>query len=238
MDSIGSVLGTIGGDISKGIGAVAPILNPVSGILGTIRNVKGQGSQDALTQQMINYYKRMAALSNNPAALAAMIQQATQPLSGNLVQSVMNPVQAQLMERGLGTSPNIATGITSQALAPYELESQRMALEAVMSMLGLPVSAGRAVPSFKPTDTSSFWQQYLPGSTQGGYNPQTGVLKLPNGQSIYVGSPQTIDPSASPGMIPDLSGINLPQSTPDIFGGNPVPVSMPTVDNSASGMGA
>lgn len=121
-------------------------------IFGGIKNA------EAVNQQMA-YRKQMMDLANNPAALAAKINSLKQPLSTGLVEDVMNPVQAQLAERGLSASPAIATQVASQALAPYDQQAYNNATQAVMQMLGLPFSSSPNT-SFGSADTSGLWKQF------------------------------------------------------------------------------
>lgn len=202
MQALSGILGSIGGGLSKG----ASIASPIMSILGMIRNISGTSAQDKVMQQQAAYFKQMAELANNPAALAAKIAAVKQPLSAGLVADVMNPVQAQLAERGLSASPAIATQIASQSLAPFEQNSQQMAINAVMQMLGLPISAGAAVNQFKPSDTSGFWKQFLPGGGDSQVTSGAGVPFIGAGQGSF-------NPFDAPGLTGDI-----PPAGSDIIG--------------------
>lgn len=202
MDAIKNITG----GIDKVLKPVAAVASPVSSIMGLIRNLQGGGAQDALVKRMQGYQGQMQNLANNPAALAARIRSLQQPLSTGLTEDVMNQVQAQLSERGLATSPNIATAVTSEALAPYELQQQQTATQALMQLLGMPIEAGYSTPAFQPTDLTSFWKKYLPQDPASATNPSPGSNPGSTGMPI------------DPGLINnDIAGNNLPQVPPDLL---------------------
>lgn len=189
-----SALGTgMSSPTGKGASSLAQLLLGGSGILGNLFQ-----SKDAASRQ-----KMLDALSKNPALLSAMIRSATQPLQQGLVQDVTNKTQGQLAERGLGTSPQIAASVESQALAPYELKNEEIAQQEVMTMLGLDVGSPHALPG-GPSDTSGFWKLFQPQSTPGGGGGGGGISNYPIGGGPGGGGGGTGTPDYPPS--PDDTG--------------------------------
>jgi hypothetical protein len=133
-------------------------IKAITGIAGTGSNIIGGIKQGQEADQSINHSKMVAALLNNPALMSQKIAALKQPLSQGLVQDVTNTTQGQLAERGLGTSPQIAGAVESQALAPFEQKSQEDAINAFLGTLGI----SPPTPQFGKVDTSGFWNSFQP----------------------------------------------------------------------------
>lgn len=151
-------------NVSKGVGGA-------TGIIGLISNIINGNRASGVNQTAIDQQKMVAELTKHPELLAAKIAALRQPLSQGLTQSVGNDVQGQLAERGLSSSPQIATAIESQALAPYEQHSQDQAIQAFLGTLGQGTSSTEAAASTIPgkSDTSGFWNLFQP--SQGSSTP-------------------------------------------------------------------
>lgn len=178
---LSSITGALSGPTGSGISKLAQLLLGGAGIVGNIT----QSSAAAGRQKMLD------ELAKNPALLAQKIKALQQPLSTGLVQDVTNTTQAQLGERGLSTSPQIAAAVEGQALAPYEVKAQEDAQNAFFQSLGLDVGGAHSLPG-PPSDTSGFWKLFqsqatpspsTPGITypstpsdSGSGNPMEGVL--------------------------------------------------------------
>ena len=143
--------------------------------------VAGAGETGNVLQDIkANQYRDFVmGLLNNPQRLSAMIAKATQPLSGALTQSVENQVQGNVASRGLGQAPGIFASSESQALAPYYLQNQQEATNAIMTALGLPAGTFGKSTNLGPLFTSLFsGVKPLPGQAQ---TPSPG-LTLPTDQ--------------------------------------------------------
>lgn len=161
--------GALGGKTGQGIGDILKLVMGGSGILGNLLQSRSAANRQAM----------LDSLAKNPAKLAALINSAKQPLSQGLVQGVTNNAQAQLAERGLSSSPQIATAVESQALAPYELKAGEDAQSAVMSALGLDVAGPSALPG-GPSDTSSLWKLFQPQPGGGSSGAGGGISSYPS----------------------------------------------------------
>jgi hypothetical protein len=152
--------------------AISSIFNPgvmkgiqaTTGIGGLLSNILNSRKQGQVADQGIAHQKMVNALLANPALMSQKIAALRQPLSQGLVQSVTNDSQAQLAERGLGTSPQIAGAVEGQALAPFEQKSQEDAINAFLGTLGIGPSSTNAASGAIPgaTDTSGFWNTFSP----------------------------------------------------------------------------
>jgi len=127
-DSLGSIAKIVG------IGSAG------SGIIGNIINSITRGKQVGRLEDAEKKFANM-----KPEELAGLVSRAQQPLSQDLLQSVGNLVQADVAGRGLAESPGVFAATETQALAPYKIEQQKMALELVMKQLGLPIEYANAV---------------------------------------------------------------------------------------------
>src|SRR5260370_24051473 len=107
------------GSIAKifGIGSTG------AGIFGNILNSITRGREISNLQSA---EKRFAKLT--PEQLSGLVSRAEHPLSQDLLQSVGNAVQADVAGRGLAESPGVFAATETQALAPYKIQQQRIAL--------------------------------------------------------------------------------------------------------------
>ena len=197
--------------IFNAIKPVASVAAPVAGLVG---NLLGQQSQNAYTNQQTAYQAYLQNLAKNPAALSAMINKATLPLSGALVQGVNNQVQGDLASRGLSQAPGIFAATEEQALAPYLLSQQDQARQQVMQQLGL--GQGQQPPAVFPGQ-SNMTAALMQALKFGGSQPQSG-LTIPTIGTDYNPPPQVNTSgygSYPPGLTDILAGGGLPTFTGD-----------------------
>lgn len=152
-----------------------------AGLIGNIMNSITRGKAIGSLESAEN---KFASLT--PEQLAGLVSRAEQPLGQDLVEGVTNQVQADMATRGLSQAPGIFAAEESQALAPYKLQQQRMALELVMKQLGLPIEYAQAIL----------------GATQGGGTDITAALLMmmlrnqgSNSGGIISNDPNYLDPS-------------------------------------------
>lgn len=117
-----------------GVGSIGTSL--IGNIMNSITRGKAIGNLQSAE-------KKYASLT--PEQLAGLVSRAEQPLGQDLTQSVMNTVQADLGSRGLSQAPGIFGAEEAQALAPYKLQQQQMALQLVLKQLGLPIEYADAI---------------------------------------------------------------------------------------------
>ena len=167
---------------------VLPVASAGAGVVG---NLLGQHEQNAYTQQQTAYQKYLQDLAKNPAALSAMVNKATLPLSGALIQGINNSVQGDLASRGLSQAPGIFAATESQALAPYLLSQQDQARQQVLQSLGLGQGQQPGAQFPQPQNMTLALQQALqsikgasPQPTGGGSNQGGGLANYPYGQPI------------------------------------------------------
>ena len=158
-------------------------------------------------QKQQSYQNYLLKIMQNPALLAQMINKATAPLSQALTQNVTNSVQGNLATRGLGQAPGIFSSTESQALAPYVLQNQQQAENAVLSSLGAPAGTFQPPQNLTPL-LSMFLRSFgTPGGGGGGGSPSGGA----NPNYPYGG------PWSLPGSNTQGGGITIPP--PDTGGG-------------------
>lgn len=128
-------------------------------VMGVISNIINANKANDVNQRAIDQQKQVAELVKNPQLLAAKIASLRQPLSQSLTSSVGNDVQAQLAEKGLSSSPQIAGAVEAQALAPFEQRSQEDAQSAFFNLLGQGNNSTETAATTLPksSDTSGFW---------------------------------------------------------------------------------
>lgn len=152
-------------------------------------------------QKQSSYQNFLLKIMQNPQLLAQMINKATAPLSQALVQNVTNGVQGNLATRGLATSPGIFASTESQALAPYVLQNQQQAEQAVLSSLGAPAGTFGQPQNLTPL-LGMFLRSFgTPGSGGGGGSPGGSNPNYPFGGPI---------PWGQPGSNTQGGGITLP----------------------------
>jgi hypothetical protein len=232
---VGSALGTIGRDIGGffGAGGAQPLQSaaqPLSGfenLMKVVSRIMGaagvasniiQGIRNYnLQSSAINQANQLAALANNPTALAARIRALQQPLSTGLVQDVTNQVQGQLAERGLALSPSIMSSVLGQTLAPYQFDEQRLAMQAAFDPYNLASNALRTAGSLSPgmTNTAPFWSQWAPQRTAG-----TPGQNFPS-QPTDINTPPLLPTGVTPGTYTYPPGVNVSGYSPYIPAQNP-----------------
>jgi hypothetical protein len=194
MPSLGGMLGTIGQDVSTGLGAAKPFLTGF-GIVDQILQARQQ--QDLLNRAM-SYQK-------DPKKLAQLVQQYTQPLNQGLVAGVGNAVQGQMAERGLAQSPAIWSEVAAQSLAPYQQQNQQRALEMALQVMGIPLSA---LPYLNRGGTGGLAQLIasLPG---GGGQPSGTAAGVPvSGGGTISGITMQEPDWTGAGGAPQIPGVN------------------------------
>lgn len=198
-EAITSLTGALSGPTGQGIGKLLQLGLGIPGVISNISQARAQAQRQ----------KQIDELTKNPALLAAKIKALQQPLSQGLVQDVTNQAQAQLAERGLSSSPQIATAVESQALAPYEFAEQQRATNAFLQSLGLDVGGPNALPG-GPVDTSGLWGLFQPTSTTSSATPYS----FPSGTG-----PNQIPSSNDPGIaVPPLTVPGVDYNTPPFLG--------------------
>lgn len=127
----------------EALGALPSIIGGISAGSGILGNIMNSITRGKAIGSLESAQKKFANLT--PEQLAGLVSRAEHPLGQDLIQSVMNTVQADLGQRGLSQAPGIFAAEESQALAPYKLQEQRMAIELVMKQLGLPIEYADAI---------------------------------------------------------------------------------------------
>lgn len=125
------------------ITSILPILQAGTAGAGLFGNVMNSITRGKEVGNLQTAEKKFASMT--PEQLSGLVSRATQPLSAGLTQSVGNQVQADMAGRGLAEAPGVYAATESQALAPYELQQQQMALQLVMKQLGLPIEYAQAI---------------------------------------------------------------------------------------------
>lgn len=180
MDGFSNLMSSFtapGGGLSK----LLPAILAGTGIMGTVGNIKGNATKNAVLQDQMNLTKKYENMT--PAQVASGISSLEAPLSKNLTNTVGNTVQGQLAERGLSQAPGIFASSLGQGLAPYQLQEQQLAQDAFFKKLGLPIQARPSPfgPFPNQTNTSATWQNFLKtmqppggggGATPIGSNPK------------------------------------------------------------------
>jgi hypothetical protein len=180
-----------------------PLFLAGSGVAGTIGNIQANRSRNAVLDQQMQYTKYLQGLT--PTQITQMISQYQKPLSSNLINNVSNTVQGQMASRGLAQAPGIFAQAIGQGLAPYELQEQQLAQDALFKKLGLPISSRPSPfgPFPQTTNTSSIWQQLMQHFMGGrGSGPGNKVGQLP---TLPSGTDWT---NLIPGLTPPPSGGN------------------------------
>jgi hypothetical protein len=120
--------------------------------LGAYGNAETSSEESTALSDVTNLIGKYAGLT--PSTISAGIEGFEQPMSSALNENIMNQVQANLAERGLGNSPEIAQEVTAQALAPYDLQEQSLATQDYFNMLGLPLEAAKSLPNVPQSNVS------------------------------------------------------------------------------------
>lgn len=161
MSSIGPLMGLITG----GIGATGNIINGVE------------------TGQQVNKLKQQENLT--PQQLSSKVTSAEQPLSQSLLNAVGNQVQADVASRGLAESPGVFATTEAQALAPYQQQQQQVALQLILTQMGIPAETIAALTKSGSANISQI-MSLLSGTKFPGTNPAT-AGGVPTGPPSQVG---------------------------------------------------
>lgn len=215
--------------LSSIFNAIKPIASVAAPVAGFVGNLLGQRSQNAYTNQQTAYQQYLQNLAKNPAQLSQMINQATLPLSGALIQGVNNSVQGDLAARGLSQAPGIFASTESQALAPYLLSQQDQARQQVLQQLGLGQGQQPAAQFPGQSNMTAALMQALggfkgaaPGSPQPQQLPSQLTippgLTLPPGDVSGVAPGTTFPPLTFPTSDPSQVASSYPTAT-DPFSG-------------------
>ena len=146
----GSVLGSLG----KMVGGNP--LGSILGIMGVINQMQMASKEKKALDQSLWY-------SKHPEAIAAIARKLQQPLSAGLTKGTENIVSANLAEQGLSEAPGIQASVLTQALAPYQIREQEMAMTAALRAIGLPTEALANLRSTgSESDLASLLQLVLP----------------------------------------------------------------------------
>ena len=179
--------------------------------MGTIGNMKANSARNSVLDQQMNYTKYLQNLT--PAQMTQMIAQYQKPLSNSLINNVGNTVQGQMASRGLSQAPGIFGQAMAQGLAPYELQEQQLAQDALFKKLGLPISSRPSPfgPFPQTTNTSQIWQQLMQRFMgQGGGNQVPTTSNIPSD----VGSVLQNMITGGTGITGDTSGGDFPSTQP------------------------
>jgi len=173
-----------------------------AGLIGNIMNSVQRGNE---VGNLRAAEKKFESLT--PEQLSGLVTRAEQPLSQDLLQNVGNLVQADMGTRGLSEAPGIFASTETQALAPYKMEQQRIALELVMKQLGLPIEYAQAILSGMggPSNISPLLQLLMKGKGDS-------TTTASNAASPTIQQLLDLFQDSSPGLTnaPVLGDVNLP----------------------------
>jgi hypothetical protein len=160
MDLISSIGTFMSGPGGKGINSLLGLAGAGSNIYTGIESAQ-QNQKIASSQQYIR------DLVQNPAKMAAAAAGYTAPLTAGLTSGISNEVQANLAERGLGSSPAAYVQQLTQALAPYIQQNQQMGYQDLLTALGLTSNMRNPYAGSSPTNLAGLLKQLqLPGQSQ------------------------------------------------------------------------
>jgi hypothetical protein len=178
-------------------------LNSILGLAGTGANIYSGIQNISANNQAIGAQKYVTDLMENPAKMTAAAAQYAQPLSAGLTSDISNQVQANLAERGLGSSPAAYTQQLTQAIAPYIQQNQQTAMQQLLQTLGLAPK-----PTTSPTINMS---SLLAGLKGGSTASPASTGSVPAGQLDYILSEMENVPDLSTSS-PDLSSFLIPEA--------------------------
>lgn len=170
LTHIGNFLGSTGGKALLGIGTAGG---------GLIQNVLAN-------RQANQKQKFVQDLITNPAKFNALVAQTEQPLSQGLTTDVARQADAYGAERGLGSSPAVMKDVFAQALAPYQQTEQQMAINSLLSRLGIYAQQ----PTMAPVNMSSIFKALAMGNTP--YTGSTSATPSGNWDPLAMGGPNTL----------------------------------------------
>lgn len=178
-------------------------LTSLLGLAGTGANIYSGIQNTEANNQALGAQKYVTNLMENPAKMTAAAAQYAQPLSAGLTSDISNQVQANLAERGLGSSPAAYTQQLTQAIAPYIQQNQQTAMQQLLQTLGLAP---------KPTASPMTNMSQLLASLKGGSTSSPASTgSVPSGQLDYILSEMENVPDLSTSS-PDLSSFMIPEA--------------------------
>jgi hypothetical protein len=130
----------------------------------------GYEGYNALQQQL-----NAMNFAQNPAAMMERIRAFEQPLSQNLIHSVIRDINPNIAARGLATSPGMTQQITAEALAPYEMQEQQQGIGLTEQGLGYPFQLGSGAAGWLPNALYSGSAAFTPNTM---INPLYEILLL------------------------------------------------------------
>jgi hypothetical protein len=131
-------------------------------------------------------------LISNPAKFSAYVSQLEKPLSSGLTTDIARETDAYGAERGLGSSGPVMKDVYAQALAPYQQQSQQMALQQALQGLGLYENS----PTTKPVDLTSILKMFMSPQQPGGMPGATPPVN-PSVSWMGGGSPSILNDSGA-----------------------------------------
>ena len=108
------------------------------------------------TQAPYNLQMQAANIGMHPQQLTSLINQATQQLSPALIHAVTRATTPSIASRGLATSPGMSQQMVAEALAPYQMDEQKLAADTVMGGMGLPFGVGSGLAGEYPGTLQNF----------------------------------------------------------------------------------
>jgi hypothetical protein len=154
----------------SGLGSVPPFLIAPSiaqqfGLPGPLSFLAGLGLLGYGGYQGYNALQQQLAAMNfaqDPAAMMQRIRAFEQPLSHNLIHSIMRDINPSIAARGLATSPGMTQQITAEALAPYELQEQQLATGLTTQGLQYPFMLGQGAAQWLPNTLGTLSGVFMP----------------------------------------------------------------------------
>jgi hypothetical protein len=188
----------------EGLSGIAQILGLGTAGAGLFGNVMNSITRGKEVGNLQSAEKKFTSLT--PEQLSGMVTKAEQPLGQDLLQNVGNLVQADVAGRGLAESPGVFAATETQAVAPYQLQQQQMALQLIMKQLGLPIEYATAILSSMGgnANVSPLLQMLMQqNGTSGGVPPS-----VPGGDNTAAILQQIIASQgpANPGLTPTFPG--------------------------------
>ena len=139
------LLTSLGGFLSSN----SKSLNSLLGLAGAGTNLFSGIQQVQEQNRLAGAQKYVTDLMTNPAKMSAARAAYTQPLNAGLTSDITNQVQANLAERGLGSSPAAYTQQLTAALAPYIQQNQQAGMQDLLAALGLSGNLRSTAPQFQ-----------------------------------------------------------------------------------------
>jgi len=123
-------------------------LTSLLGLAGAGSNIYSGIEQSQQANRLAHAQQYVADLVQNPKKMTAAAAGYTQPLTAGLTADVENEVQANLAERGLGSSPAAYTQQLTQALAPFIMANKQAGFNHLLQALQLPSGFRSFAPPF------------------------------------------------------------------------------------------